>query len=118
MNKAKILETAPRFYVDDVEKTLLFYINQLGFTLINKIPNAYGMVQRDGFQLHFAKFNAIYPNKNQPQHLIIWIPEIDLFWEELKSKDIKIIEPIILRPYGNREFVFEDCNGNIITICD
>lgn len=118
MRKAEIIATAPRFYVENVEETLAFYIENLGFKLINKVPNFYGMVQRNGYQIHFAKFNTLYPNKSQKQHLILWIPEIDSFFNEIQSKNIVIVEPIVLKPYGNREFIFEDNNGNIITVCD
>lgn len=118
MNKAKIIGSATRIFVENVEETLHFYINNLGFTLINKIPNIYGMVERNGFQIHFAVFNNHFPNKNQPQHLIFWIPEIELFFNEIQQKNIPILEPLTLRNYGNKEFVFADNNGNIITICD
>ena len=118
MNKATIIASASRIFVENIEETLNFYINELGFELINKVPNLYGMVQRDDFQIHFAVFNDRFPSKNQVQHLLFWIPEIDAFFEELQSKSIKFIEPITQRIYGNREFVFEDNNGNIITICD
>ncbi|WKW47507.1 VOC family protein [Myroides sp. JBRI-B21084] len=118
MNKAQIIASAPRLYVENVEKTLIFYIEKLGFSLINKIPNTYGMVERNGFQIHFAVFNNHFPNKNQKQHIILWIPEIELFFNEIQQKNITILEPITLRIYGNKEFVFADNNGNIITICD
>ena len=39
MMKAKIIATAPRFYVENVEDCLSFYIIKLGFNLIDKVPN-------------------------------------------------------------------------------
>lgn len=118
MENAKIIASAPRFYVENIEDTLSFYINELGFNLIDTVPGFYGMIERDGFQIHFAKFNTQFSNKNQKQHLILWIPDIYLFWEEIQSKKINIIEEITLKPYGNKEFIIEDNNKNIITICD
>jgi len=118
MKRAAFIGSAPRFYVQDVDKMLYFYLEKLGFNLLGTIPGNYGMVERDGFQIHFAKFNQVFPNKHQAQHLLLWVPEIDLFFEEVKQRDIKIIEPVTLRNYGNREFVIEDPEGNVLTICD
>lgn len=118
MKKTAVTGSAPRFYTEDVEKMLAFYIRSLGFRLIGSIPDTYGMVERNGFQLHFAKFNHRFPNRSQAQHLLLWVPEIDLFFEEITQHDVKIIEGITLRNYGNREFIMEDPEGNIITICD
>ena len=114
--KAKIIASAPRFYVENVEECLSFYINKLGFNLIDKVPHLYGMVQRDGFQIHFSK--ATQQFAKHTNHILIWIPEIDLFWNEIQKANITILEPIVLKPYGNREFVIQDIAGNIITICD
>ncbi len=118
MKKASLIGSAPRFYTEDIEKMLRFYTGSLGFRLIGSIPGAYGMVERDGFQLHFAKFNPLFPNRNQPQHILLWIPEIELFFEEITEHKVKILEAVTLRSYGNREFVIEDPEGNIITVCD
>lgn len=118
MEKATIIGTAPRFFVEDIEATLHFYIEELGFNFINSVPSVYGIIERDGYQIHFEKFNKQVPNKNQVQHLILWIPEIRSFFEEVAEKNVKIIEPITQRIYGNREFVIEDINKNILIICD
>ncbi|WP_116787462.1 VOC family protein [Flavobacterium psychrotrophum] len=79
------------------------------------------MVQRDGFQIHFAKADNINLNETLRKgttDFILWIPEIDTFYNELKSKGADIITEIIQRPYGSREFVVRDCNGYTILIGD
>jgi len=117
MKKAAVTGAAPRFYIENVEKMLGFYTSCLGFRLIRSIPDTYTMVERNGSQLHFAKFIPRFPNRNQPQHLL-WVPEIDLFYEEISQHNVKITETVTLRNYGNREFTMEDPEGNILTICD
>lgn len=118
MNRAKIIGTAPRIYVEYVEETLQYYIENLGFELLNKVPGIYGMIKRDEFQIHFAKFSDSFPNLGQRQHILLWIPDIECFWKEIETKKLNILENITLKPYGNREFIIEDLNKNIITICD
>jgi hypothetical protein len=88
-------------------------------------PPMYGMVQRNGFQVHFAKADdinlALMHNEERRKgttDLILWVPEIDLFFNELQSSGAEIIEGIVHRNYGSREFVIKDCNGYKILIGD
>lgn len=125
MEKVKIIAIAPQLIVADVRKTVEFYEDVFGFNILGQIgePPVYGMVERDGFQVHFAKSdnqdiknNRFY--RSVSHDFIIWVPEIDAFYEELKSKGANIVEGIVRRAYGSREFVVEDCNGRRILVGD
>ena len=125
MNKVKLIGIAPQLVVTDVKKTAEYYKNTLGFTIIGLVaePPVYAMVERDGFQVHFAKSDTQEIKKNKDYRsishdFIIWVPEIDAFFEELKSKNAIILEGIVKRTYGSREFVIEDCDGHTILIGD
>jgi uncharacterized glyoxalase superfamily protein PhnB len=126
-NRAKVIGIAPQLLVADVRKTAEYYRDMLGFTIINYFmdPPMYGMVQRDGFQVHFAKADdinlALIHNEERRKgttDFILWVPEIDLFFNELQSSGAEIIEGIVHRNYGSREFVIKDCNGYKILIGD
>lgn len=125
MEKAKLIGIAPQLVVQDVQKTVAYYQEKLGFNLIGLVldPPIYGMVERDGFQVHFAKSDTPVIKTNQDfrsisHDFIIWVPEIDQFFAELSSKQVKIVEGIVQRSYGSREFVFEDDDGHKILVGD
>lgn len=125
MNKPKLIGIAPQLVVTDVKKTTEYYKTILGFTILGLVgdPPVYAMVERDGFQVHFAKSDTqdIKTNKDYRSisyDFIIWVPEIDAFFEELTSKNVSILEGIVKRPYGSREFVIEDCDGHKILVGD
>lgn len=123
MTKAQIIGSAPVIAVPDVQQTVSYYIEKLGFKLIATVlePPVYGMVQRDDFQLHFGKSDGFTPNNRHRSDLpdfILWIPEIDIFYSEVKQKGVIVVTPITLRPYGSREFIIEDLNGYRILIGD
>jgi uncharacterized glyoxalase superfamily protein PhnB len=125
MNKARLIGIAPQLVVADVKKTAEYYKNTLGFNIIALVaePPVYAMVERDGFQVHFVKSDTQEIKKNKDYRsishdFIIWVPEIDAFFEELKSKNAIILEGIVKRTYGSREFVIEDCDGHKILIGD
>lgn len=121
---AKIIGIAPQFVVADVVKTAEYYRDVLGFKLIGYVldPPVFAMVERDGMQIHFGKADAGVIKTNEQvrkisSDVIIWVPEIDAFYEEVASKKADIVQGIVKRPYG-REFVIRDCNGFKIAVCD
>ncbi|MFP9113311.1 VOC family protein [Flavobacterium sp. RHBU_3] len=118
-----VIGSAPILAVTDVQETVNYYIEKLGFELIATLlqPPVYGMVQRNGFQVHFGKTEVHTPNskhRNDLPDFILWIPEIDAFYNEIKQRGATIITEIALRPYGSREFTIEDNNGYRILIDD
>lgn len=123
MEQPKITGSAPQLLVPDVAATAQYYVDKLGFSLIGLVadPPVYGMVVRDGYQVHFAKAEKALPNAEiRPDafDFILWIPEIDAFYDEMKRRGAKIIREIELKPYCSREFVIEDNNGYRILIGD
>ncbi len=111
--------------VPDVLRTTTYYTEVLGFNIIGLVqdPPVYGMVERDGFQIHFAKSDTTEIRRNKDlrsisHDLILWVPQIDDFYAELQSRHATIVEGIVRRPYGSREFVIEDCDGHRILIGD
>jgi hypothetical protein len=124
MSSAKLIGIAPQLVVTDVVKTAEYYRDVLGFSIIDYFldPPVYAMVRRDGFEIHFGKSNSnsIQTNENIRKgstDLVIWVPEIDLFFEELRARSAVISEGIIKRVYG-REFVIRDCDGHAILVVD
>ncbi len=125
MQRAKLIGIAPQLVVNDVVKTAEYYRDVFGFNIIDYFmdPPVYAMVERDGFQIHFAKADTEEIKKNVDfrkfsRDLIIWVPEIDNFFQELKSRNAIIVEEITRRVYGSREFVVQDCDGHTILIGD
>lgn len=125
MSHPKLIGIAPQLVVNDVLISANYYKDILGFTILGIVgdPPVYAMVERDGCQVHFGKSDVsdIKTNKDFRSigyDFIIWVPEIDAFFEELTSKGAKIVEGIIKRSYGSREFVVEDCDGRRMLVGD
>jgi len=120
---AKIIGSAPQLVVPNVVETAEYYRDIFGFVIIGYAlnPPVYAMVQRDGFQIHFAKGEKVVTNeelRKETTDLILWVPEIDTFYKELKASNTDITMEITQRPYGSREFIIRDCNGYKILIGD
>ncbi len=116
---------APQIVVPDVTKTAEYYRDVLGFRILGYFldPPLYAMVERDGLQIHFAKSDSSELKVNEDVRkgttdFVMWVPEIDAFFDELKARDADIVEGIVKRVYGSREFIIRDCNGYKILFGD
>ena len=121
-NPAKVIGIAPQLVVPDVVQTAEYYRDIFGFVIIGYAlnPPVYAMVQRDGFQIHFAKgekFTTNEEHRKETTDLILWVPEIDDFYKELNTNNADIVMEITQR-HGSREFIVRDCNGYKILIGD
>ena len=125
MSSAEIIGSAPQLVIKNVADTVEYYVKKLGFKAIGLVgnPPVYGMVKRNNIQIHFAHATTamVYTNRSlNPfcNDLILWIPEIDAFYAEIKAKGVLIVEEITKRPYGSREFVFQDIDGHHVLVGD
>ncbi|MDR2235965.1 MAG: VOC family protein [Chryseobacterium sp.] len=123
---ARIISSATQLAVFDVQSSLDFY-QKIGFSVLNVLEvegrKVYGMVERDQFQIHFIETKKEKLHFNEELNslacdLILWIPEIEEFYNEIVSLGIEITEPLTKRMYGSTEFSFKDSDGHKILIGD
>ncbi len=114
--------------VENVEETIKFYEEKLGFKTIISVPSEnnklqFAILNRDNIEIMFQeKKNLIeeYPSlktdKIKPTFtLFINVKDINLVYEELKGQ-VEIIKEIHKTFYGKDEFAILDNSGNILTI--
>lgn len=128
-------QISPEFWVDDVGKAMDYYERVLGFTRLQVVERegriSHGLMQIAGSNpLHFTstargpgaveaaleKLAAGGP-KGAGVMLLIDLDDrdIDAYYEDLKNKGVKIIEPIQDQFFGARTFRIEDPDGFILT---
>lgn len=111
---------SPQFAVGDVVKAAEYYRDFLGFTLDGYWldPPVYAIVKRGSVEVHFGLADDLKnPQRSNQGHrkggldVYVRISGIETFYNELKQKNVKIIDPICAQEYGMLEFIIEDCNG-------
>ena len=116
----------PNLLVANVERSLAFYVDTLGFergmTVPEEAPFAFGSVVSGAIEIFFndaAGAVKEYPGfEGRPigatGTLFIEVEGIEELHERLKPL-VKIVMPIVSQFYGMREFAFEDPDGYVIT---
>lgn len=113
-NFAKIKSLAPRFLVADVLASVDYYREQLGFELVDTFqdPPTYATVSRDGGEVHLARRSAGMAPGGIRSSCYAYTDDVDALYEEMGSREARIVEGPTTRVYGMREFVVEDPDGN------
>jgi hypothetical protein len=120
--KTKIfLKPLAHLPVKDLQSTLTYYEEKLGFSdpwMFGKID---GGIRRDDLGLLFAEDEKFVNDLNNASHRlpIVWfVSDIDGIYSEFQNKGIEIRDKLRSHPYGLREFSFIDVNGYYIRVAE
>ena len=109
---------SPMLVTDNMEGSLRFYKDVLGFTQTLDSPGC-AIVARDGQTIHFQKAASEEVMKCVRGHseIYIEISDIHAFWEHVKTfKSQYRIRDLFDREYGMTEFHIEDPNGCLVFV--
>ena len=118
----KLLRSAPYFPVANVEQSMIFYEQRLGFRCeyAGGTPLQFAICSRDGFAIMLRKVSAperIVPNEKQggTWDAFFWVSDAPALHAELKSKGVDIVYgPLIQETYQMREFAIRDGDGHVL----
>jgi uncharacterized glyoxalase superfamily protein PhnB len=119
----------PNLMVDDVNRTVDFYRDVLGFELLASVPEEgaldWGMMKCGTVELMFQSRsslgndlpqlkNAIPPG---PVLLYIDVESVQILRQQIEGK-ATLLKEIAVTFYGTKEFTIQDCNGFILTFAE
>ena len=125
----KIASFSPNLMVKNVNKSIEFYCNILGFSLIQTVPENgepdWGMIEKDGLFIMFQKEESIkqeYPELNSQNSggaltFYIKISNIKEFYDKV-SIQTDISHEMHKTFYGADEFAITDPDGFILVFSD
>src|SRR5919197_927885 len=119
----------PNLIVVNVERSLAFYVDTLGFehgmNVPDESPFVFASVTSGPVEIFFN--DAAAATKEYPAFagkpigatgtMYIETKAVDALHDQLKSK-VKIVMPLVTQFYGVREFAIEDPDGYVITFAE
>jgi catechol 2,3-dioxygenase-like lactoylglutathione lyase family enzyme len=107
---ALIQNTIPVLASLDLNETVTFYTERLGFATQMHIDN-YVIVGRDGSEIHFWLCNERHVAENTSCY--VRVVDTQALFDEFKSRGLSI-EPPEVRPWGMKELYVIDPHGNLL----
>src|ERR1043166_6440694 len=117
MKTKSFIRSNPHLPVKNLQETLAFYREKLGFYDEWTWGDKDGGIRRDDMWLLFAEDPEFVNNMNNHNHrlpLMWFVDNIDEVFSEFQNRDIEIAENLKTHSYGLREFSFIDINGYYI----
>ncbi len=120
---------SPNLMVDNVNSTIDFYTELLGFTTVQTVPETgmfdWAMVQSNGVDIMFQQENSIKDEYSELKSqsgggaltLYIRIDGVEKFYNEIREK-VTVIKALSKTFYGANEFAIVDPNGFILTFSE
>ncbi len=122
-NKTALNACAIVLMTEDINRTAQFYQDQLGFEVVKHLENEekFAACYRDNVELvlvetkkglvvsNYDRYNAGYDAYLVPE-------DVDKFYNEIETKDVKVIQKPQMTAYGSKEFKIKDIDGRIIGI--
>ena len=114
-----ITAAAPQFLVEELNDSLAFYEQRLGFSRDFVYEGFYASVSRDRAVIHLKcapKLEAERIHRRAEDHLDAYlvVSGIGELLEELIGRGARITRPLEQRPWGTRDFYVEDPDGYIL----
>jgi catechol 2,3-dioxygenase-like lactoylglutathione lyase family enzyme len=115
----RLTSLAPQFLVDDLERTIAYYHDVLGFAFGEPWNGFYAIGVRDGLELHFKqapKNVAEREHRRLREHLdaSAGVEGIEAFYAMCVAKGASILKPLSSTAWGTMDFYIEDPDGYII----
>jgi|SRR5271166_2290317 len=112
--RVKLTHLVPILWTNELEKTIQFYHDVIGFECVNRMEG-WASLRNDDVELMLSLPNAHEPfDKIQfTGSFYFHADNVDQVWEQVKDKATTVY-PIENFDYGMREFAIRDNNGYIL----
>jgi uncharacterized glyoxalase superfamily protein PhnB len=109
---AKLSRIAPELPVTDLPEAIKHYEQKLGFKCVMLMPKGdYAIVERDAVAIHLFQDET---HNCTPVGIHIFTAELEALHAELQQRGARMLQGIVRRPWGNRDFRLKDEFGNEI----
>ena len=119
---SKIKKMSPQFLVMDLDRSIQFYTQKLGFRLEFRYEDFYASIIKDGCSIHLKCGKPTIEERsnkreNNDLDVVFSIENVESLHEEFLDKAVEVIQPLCERPYG-KEFYIVDPDRYILAFLE
>ena len=109
---ARLSRIAPEIPVSNLQRSLEYYQQNLGFRVTLQMPSGdYAVVERDDIAIHLFHDGS---QDHSPAGIHIFTQDLEALHTELQQRRASVAQGIVRQPWGNRDFRVHDDSGNLI----
>ena len=113
---------SPQLVVSNIERSIEFYTEKLGFTVAFRYSDFYVGIIKDGYTIHLKSGNPSIEERknkrvNEDLDIIFSVENIEYLYEEFSNRSVAFIQPLRVMPYG-KELYVADPDGYIIAFLE
>ena len=122
ITKPKITGMSPQFLVADLERSIEFYTQKLGFEVYFGYEDFYAGIRRDGHSIHLklgklTQEERMSRRNNEHLDITFSVEGVDALYEDFKMQSVEVTQQPRDMPYG-REFYVSDPDGYILAFLE
>ncbi len=115
---AQITGIIPQFLVDDLDRAIAYYRDNLGFELAFIYESFYASVTRNGFAIHLKEAPKLAAERaHRKEHGLdayVSVSGVRELFSELQARGANVIKPLETHPWDCVDFHVEDPDGYIL----
>ncbi|CAH0275139.1 VOC family protein [Roseomonas sp. CECT 9278] len=117
----RITGITPQLRTTDIEASIRFYVEVLGFTLAFRWEDFYAGICAGDAEIHLKRVDAPDPSvgyvaAGDHLHLYIHVEDVDAMAARLRAQGVPIIAGPVDRPWNTREIVLRDDQGHTLYV--
>jgi len=115
---SRIKKMSPQLLVSDLESSIEFYTEKLGFDLDFRHEDFYAGVIKEGYSIHLklgspASDERQSKRDNEDLDIVFSVQGIEDLYEEYSTRSVEFTQPLRAMAYG-KEFYVADPDGYIL----
>jgi catechol 2,3-dioxygenase-like lactoylglutathione lyase family enzyme len=117
----RVTSLAPQFLVDDLDRSITYYRDTLGFTFGDSWGGFYAIGQINGLELHLKASpknvsERVFRRDNEHLDASLGVDGVEAYYERCVAHGARIIKPLAPTEWGTKDFYVEDPDGYILGI--
>jgi catechol 2,3-dioxygenase-like lactoylglutathione lyase family enzyme len=117
--EARVTGLTPQLRTTDLEGSIRFYVEKLGFRLGFRWADFYAGICAGEAELHLKRIDAPDPSiahvaEGDHVHLYFHVDDLDALLAGLSERDVPVLAGPVERPWGTREIVLRDDQGHTL----
>jgi uncharacterized glyoxalase superfamily protein PhnB len=103
--------------VEDVEKTLRWYQDELGLSVEFAWgdPVVHGGIVAGASTFHFSQGEPTGPTT---AYMTLYVNDLDELFSDIRTRAVEVVQEPQVMPWGMRAFMIHDCNGSLVMFAD